>query len=130
MEEYYHNKKLFTSLNLDFFLIEKLNIGLVLLKVNLQSFKTQDTELLINTISVLISEGHNNLLVDFTETQTLDTFTITKLFEKIAEITEIGGSIRFLVTEDNPKMKLLPKEYNSKFNVYLNMNSVVQDFNI
>jgi hypothetical protein len=130
MEEYYHNKKLFKSLNLDFFHIEKLNIGLVLLKVNLQSFKTQETELFINTISVLISEGHNNLLIDFTETQTLDTFTITKLFEKIVEITEIGGSIRFLVTEDNPKMKLLPKEYNSKFNVYLNMNSVVQDFNI
>lgn len=129
MEKYYLNPKLIKSLNLDFFHIKKLNIGLVILKVNLEIFQPQEADLFTKAISVLISEGHYDFLIDFTETESLDTYTVTQIIEKITELESLGGTLRFLVTENKPVLKLSPRKLISKMQVYLNFDEALKDFN-
>ncbi|MCB0730840.1 MAG: hypothetical protein KDC88_07385 [Ignavibacteriae bacterium] len=126
--DYYQNKKLFNSLNLEIFNIEKLPIGVVVLKVTLPKYKFLDSNQLIKIVDHLINDGNIHLIIDFTETWNLDSGTIKRLMLKINEIVEKGGTTRFLITEDQPIINYSSRIFLSKIQLFLNLNSAIKDY--
>ena len=75
MDSYSRNKQLFKSLNLDLYSVEKIKNELLLLKVNIEHITFEEIDLFITTISLLINEVNNNLIIDLSETQSLDEYS-------------------------------------------------------
>lgn len=86
--------------------------------------------LFIDTISLINFEEDKVLIIDLSETKSLDELSCRLLIDKIIEISTNGGSVSLLITEEKPQLQFSINMAISKLKVYLNLKSALNDFNI
>ncbi|MCP5060915.1 MAG: STAS domain-containing protein [Ignavibacteriae bacterium] len=112
----------------DIFKATKLEVGIVILKLKSSYISLKETKLFIEAISLFVIEGHKNFIIDLSETNYLDSLTLTMLVEKIKEIGSIGGSVNLVVTETKPRLKYTVGNPLAKLQVCLNVENALNNF--
>ncbi len=82
-----------------------------------------------NSTSLLIDQGYKYLIIDLTETEYLDTVSVSMLKQKMIALDSIGGSIRLVVTEDKPRLTFSVNNNISQIRTYITVENALKDFN-
>jgi len=112
----------------DIFNATKLETGIVILKLKSPYISLEETQVFLEAITLFVNEGHKNFIFDLSETNYLDSITLTLLVEKINEIDSIDGSVSLVVTETKPRLKYSVGNPLAKLQVYLNVENAVNNF--
>ena len=112
----------------DIFKATKLETGIVVLKLNSPYISIEETKLFVEAISLFMDEGHNNFIFDLSETNYLDSVTLTLLVEKIKEVDSVGGSVSLVVTETKPRLKFSVGNPLANLQVHLNVENALTNF--
>jgi anti-anti-sigma regulatory factor len=111
------------------FLAIELSPNIVLLKVVAPYFSENCVSFFNNSTSLLINQGYKKLIIDLTETEYLDTTSVSMMAQKMVELNSIGGSIKLVVTEDRPRLTFSVGNNISQIRTYLTVENALKDFN-
>ena len=111
-----------------YFLVKELSANTVLLKASTPYLSENCMSFFNYSTSLLINQGYKNLIIDLTETEYLNTISVSMLVQKMVELDSIDGSIRLVVTEDKPKLTFSVGNKISQISAYLTVENVLKDF--
>lgn len=108
--------------------INKLLVDLVYLKIEQYYLNNEFNSNFDKSIDNLLNEGCNNIIIDFSNIDFIDSEFVSILLEKLKILALCGGSLRLVVMEDRPRLKFSINDSISKLNLFLSKENALQDF--
>ncbi len=110
-----------------YFVAKEINNDIVLLKVNVPYFSENNMSFFNNSTSLLIDKGYKNLIIDLSETEYLDSSSVTMIIQKMTELALIGGSVKLVVGEEQPRLTFSVGNDISKIGIYLTLENALNE---
>lgn len=108
--------------------VNLLGVGLVSLKVAIPNLTENTFRPLDDALNLLIKKNYKHLIIDLSEVDYMNSKSVIALVNKLVDIESLGGSMRLLISENNPTINYSIGNPISEVCAYLNVESAISDF--